>query len=439
MPVRGRSIGALLVVWAALTTASCANQVTPTGPDKDALSASATSTPAEAAPDRDATTLVPALVDPAGFQYTSGGQAGYFFTTPSGLWRCAILTASAQSGADTQMAGCQPKTSTDIDVEDAPLVADHGSDNLVRPNAILVNRTDDPRFARLSQALFWRTDGTTPVLPYGQTLSTDGFSCNVQETGVSCRSDTSTRGFSFSTHGFDYRYVEALAPQAQPTPTSNVPQRSEPVLGRVWGPSQNGYGEVRPETVYNGGSASGSVSNIEWQNWGGEQANGTGLALNVTSASSVAAASAEKATVVAFDLGDCEGTWMYRSLVWFFPHSGETFESAQENSINSCEVSAYNEAPTNSGGSTGGSCGTVTAEDGKARDVLIKSGGSTCVEAMKMMQATYPMLYDKPLDGTTYGDWNCGIVPAGEVLFTCNNPAQNGIVLIYRSADDPYR
>ena len=58
---------------------------------------------------------------------------------------------------------------------------------------------------------------------------------------------------------------------------------------------------------------------------------------------------------------------------------------------------------------------------------------------MKMMQATYPMLYDKPLDGTTYGDWNCGIVPAGEVLFTCNNPAQNGIVLIYRSADDPYR
>ena len=130
------------------------------------------------------------LVDPATYAWQEGGLQGFFFTTPSGLWRCAILADSAQGGSDDQMAGCQPSSSMPMNVAGAPSVPDHYSRDATAPNAILVNATEDARFASLSQALFWRYD-TTPVLSYGQTLSTSGFSCNVQESGVSCRSDRS--------------------------------------------------------------------------------------------------------------------------------------------------------------------------------------------------------------------------------------------------------
>ena len=33
----------------------------------------------------------------------------------------------------------------------------------------------------------------------------------------------------------------------------------------------------------------------------------------------------EKATVVAFHLGRCHGTLMYKAVVWFFPQHGHSF------------------------------------------------------------------------------------------------------------------
>ena len=287
---------------------------------------------------------VPSLVDASTFRSESSGLTGYFFTTPSGTWRCAILIDSAQQGSGSEMAGCQPKTSTDLDVAGAPMVPDHGTGTPVAPNAILVNRTDEARFARLSQALFWRMDGVTPVLEYGRTLSADGFSCNVQKTGVSCRSDSSNHGFTFSTDGYRYEYVEALAaPSATSSRSPVTTEGPEPVLGRVWAPNQNGYGDVRPARIYNGGSPSGLVYDIVWQDWGGEQATGTGWSPNVKVADSVAEAPLEQATVVAYNLGDCDGTWMYRSFVWFFPSNGETFESARQYSIHPCQENPYDE------------------------------------------------------------------------------------------------
>lgn len=377
----------------------------------------------------------PTLVDPAGFLYESGGTSGYYFTTPSGLWRCAILADSAQGGSDNQMAGCQPKTSKDMPVEAAPLVEQFGSGALGAPNAILVNRSDDARFASLSQALFWRMDETTPVLGYGQTLSANGFSCNVQESGVSCGSDSSGRGFQFSTGGYRFEYVEALG-----APTAAAPSVSaEPVLGRVWGPDQKGYGEVRPADIYNGGSLSGLVENIVWQDWGGAQATGTGVARNVDQSSGVANAPIEPVTIVGFDLGDCERTFMYRSVVWFFPDNGETFESAKDMSTKPCEENAYTDP--NSGSSGRGTCGVVTAADGIPRDVLVSKGSVSCPEAMTVMNATYLTLYDKPLEIMEYAEWYCSINPAGEILFSCGdgNQEASSLVVIYRSMDDPYR
>lgn len=250
---------------------------------------------------------------------------------------------------------------------------------------------------------------------------------------MSCRSDSSGNGFQFSTGGYKFEYLDSLNVPIATTQTS----ASEAVLGRVWGPDQQGYGEVRPVDVYNGGSLSGLVENIVWQNWGGEQATGSGVSRNVDKSSGVANAPIEPVTIVGFDLGDCEGTFMYRSLVWFFPDSGATFESMKASSTSPCQERAYTEPASVTMGDP--SCGAVTAADGIPRDVLVLKGNSTCAEAMAMMNATYPLLYDRPLDGMDYGAWGCGIVPAGEVLFTCNLPNSSGQVAIYRSLDDPYR
>jgi hypothetical protein len=42
----------------------------------------------------------------------------------------------------------------------------------------------------------------------------------------------------------------------------------------------------------------------------------------------VAEATPEQAHVVAFDLGDCDGTQMYRRFGLFFPQHGQTFDPA---------------------------------------------------------------------------------------------------------------
>lgn len=35
----------------------------------------------------------------------------------------------------------------------------------------------------------------------------------------------------------------------------------------------------------------------------------------------------EQATVVAFDLGTCDGHYMYRAIEWYFPESGSSFNA----------------------------------------------------------------------------------------------------------------
>jgi len=274
------------------------------------------------------------LVDPATFAWGEGGLQGFFFTTPSGLWRCAILADSAQGGSDDQMAGCQPSSSMPMNVAGAPSVPDHYSRNATAPNAILVNATEDARFASLSQALFWRYD-TTPVLSYGQTLSANGFSCNVKESGVSCRSDDSGKGFTFSTGGYQFDYIEARGPA---TPVSTAASSGvDPVLGNKTDSYQVGYGEVRPPEISNGGaSLSGIVTDIVWDSWGGPTASGTGTTAHVTPQfPAPGSAPQERASIVAFDLGECDGVPMYRSFVWFFPQD-QSLEAAKANAVHAC-------------------------------------------------------------------------------------------------------
>ena len=112
--------------------------------------------------------------------------------------------------------------------------------------------------------------------------------------------------------------------------SSTVP----PTLGQVWDSGQQGYGEVAPSTIFNGGDPMGLVGNVVWQSWGGAQAIGHGTSDYVAPGVIVADGTLETATVVAFDLGSCNGKQEYQAIEWYYPQHGESFDT--NNYINIC-------------------------------------------------------------------------------------------------------
>ena len=122
---------------------------------------------------------------------------GYYFSTPSGRWRCAILTHTK--------AGCQASSSwqSGVGVPDEP----------DSTNAIVVDEEGDPQFVELERPEFWLQDDTakTKTLQFNRILAAAGFRCNVQEAGVSCLSETSGKGFTFSGDGFAPQYTDVPA------------------------------------------------------------------------------------------------------------------------------------------------------------------------------------------------------------------------------------
>jgi hypothetical protein len=75
-------------------------------------------------------------------------------------------------------------------------------------NAIVVDRDGDPQFVALDQPEFSLDSGTAKALPFNRILAAAGFRCNVQESGVSCQSDASGKGFTFSAEGFTPQYTD---------------------------------------------------------------------------------------------------------------------------------------------------------------------------------------------------------------------------------------
>jgi hypothetical protein len=88
-----------------------------------------------------------------------------------------------------------------------------------------------------------------------------------------------------------------------------------------------GFGQIKPSTVYLGGDPTGRVYGITWQTWGSQQAIGTGTGYWVGPGQIVAQASPQPARVTAFDPGMCGGEYMYRALEWYFAGEGQTSSS----------------------------------------------------------------------------------------------------------------
>jgi hypothetical protein len=122
-----------------------------------------------------------------------------------------------------------------------------------------------------------------------------------------------------------------------PKPTEARPLKTPtpavvPVLGHKQGPYQDGYGDPRPTTIFNGGDPTGLVKSIHWFSWGGSMATGDGTALYAPGI--VADGSMEPAKVVAFNLGMCHGKLAYRAVEWYLPQHGGHFD--RHTYINAC-------------------------------------------------------------------------------------------------------
>jgi len=132
------------------------------------------------------------------------GQTAYYFTSPSKRWVCAIVPR------DT--AGCQSATGSTIPITGAPDTVPGPDGTDAAPNAIQVARLGDPRFATLDAPGYSLVPGPAAILPFGKVLIVSGFRCNVQEaTGISCASEVSGNGFTFSADGFTLQYTDLPA------------------------------------------------------------------------------------------------------------------------------------------------------------------------------------------------------------------------------------
>jgi hypothetical protein len=116
-----------------------------------------------------------------------------------------------------------------------------------------------------------------------------------------------------------------------PAVALTAPVHHEPTLGVRTGlfAHGSGFGQVAPTEVFNGGDPTGLVTSIIWHGWGGPQATGIGRGLYVAPGQAVAQGTIESVRIVAFDLGTCNGRYMYAAVEWYFPQHKQAFDPGQ--------------------------------------------------------------------------------------------------------------
>jgi hypothetical protein len=124
----------------------------------------------------------------------------YYFASPSGRWQCAILPRDK--------AGCQATGGGALRIAGAPDTVKNADGEEMAPNAVVVAPDGDAQFVALDEPGFSPPQPAN-VLPFNRTLITARFRCNIQEAkGVSCLSEQSGLGFTFSADEFLPQYSE---------------------------------------------------------------------------------------------------------------------------------------------------------------------------------------------------------------------------------------
>ncbi|WP_299487266.1 hypothetical protein [uncultured Gordonia sp.] len=122
--------------------------------------------------------------------------------------------------------------------------------------------------------------------------------------------------------------AETFDGPGQPGPATTTATAEDVVLGSM--PSNGaGYGTSRPTEVYAGGSPTSRITNITWSSWGGDRAEGSGTGTYRVDGR-VGKEQYIPATVVASNIGMCNGKRAYLTIAWYFPSKGETASAGRE-------------------------------------------------------------------------------------------------------------
>lgn len=117
-------------------------------------------------------------------------------------------------------------------------------------------------------------------------------------------------------------------------------------LGESRSPTQVGYGETHPKTIFNGGDPTGLVTHIHWRHWGAKKAFGWGRSIFVWPGTSVAEGLSARARIVAFHRGMCNEVPSYNAVEWFFPTYHQSFAPGQYSGTCSGEYSGFRYHPS---------------------------------------------------------------------------------------------
>jgi hypothetical protein len=94
-------------------------------------------------------------------------------------------------------------------------------------------------------------------------------------------------------------------------------------------PFQGGFGIAQPTAISLGDGPYGVGPTLHWESWGSPQATASatdaGMFLGDPADSRIPPSNLGEATVVAFDLGTCQGRLVYQALEWYFPQHGQAF------------------------------------------------------------------------------------------------------------------
>jgi hypothetical protein len=211
----------------------------------------------------------------------------------------------------------------------------------------------------------------------------------------------------------------ALASPPLPPPASSsmfaTAARQAPQLGRPWGPSQAGYGKVRPSHIFNGGDPTGDVEHVHWTGWGGSQAIGEGDAEYDWPGTSVASNSATSgARVVAFHLGTCRGHPSYNAIEWYFPKYGEAFNPNEYINICTGKYVGDNSPETE--------CSDVQLSDEAGLATEVKAIHMTCAAASTIIAETNTTQFGTGEGRFVQAGFRCGTegaVGLPNELFAC--------------------
>lgn len=97
-------------------------------------------------------------------------------------------------------------------------------------------------------------------------------------------------------------------------------------MGDGWSGRQSGFGEVQPESLYDGLGPTGLLRRVRWDDWGNGRAYGWAVGLFQWPGTSLGEARPMKARVVAFRLGVCGGRAAYTAVEWYFPGYSGRFD-----------------------------------------------------------------------------------------------------------------